>query len=103
MKNGVRSLQGLGDLLHMLCRCAFAAVLTFFSSRSMYLLLTPLLIIIRHSIAHATRLCQLLGCLSQAAVTGRPCKLSCAEALAAALYICGFPKASTTVMSCFKW
>ena len=34
---------------------------------------------------------------------GRPCKLSCAEALAAALYICGQKDDSRAVMSRFKW
>lgn len=34
---------------------------------------------------------------------GRPCKLSCAEALAAALFICGRAEAAVAVMSRFKW
>ena len=34
---------------------------------------------------------------------GRPCKLSCAEALAAALYICGLKNDAHVVMSRFKW
>jgi pre-rRNA-processing protein TSR3 len=34
---------------------------------------------------------------------GRPCKLSCAEALAAALYICGLMEESHGIMSRFKW
>lgn len=34
---------------------------------------------------------------------GKPCKLSCAEALAAALYICGWTAAAVDVMSRFKW
>lgn len=34
---------------------------------------------------------------------GRPCKLSCAEALAAALYICGQKDDARAVMSRFKW
>lgn len=34
---------------------------------------------------------------------GRPCKLSCAEALAAALYICGMKEDSEALMSRFKW
>ena len=34
---------------------------------------------------------------------GRPCKLSCAEAFAAALFICGWPSAAAAVMSRFKW
>lgn len=34
---------------------------------------------------------------------GRPCKLSCAEALAAALAICGEGGAARTVMAKFKW
>ena len=34
---------------------------------------------------------------------GKPCKLSCAEALAAALFICGWPHAAVDVMSRFKW
>jgi pre-rRNA-processing protein TSR3 len=34
---------------------------------------------------------------------GRPCKLSCAEALAAALCICGLREAAETVLSQFTW
>ena len=34
---------------------------------------------------------------------GRPCKLSCAEALAAALFICGLKNDAHVVMSRFKW
>ena len=34
---------------------------------------------------------------------GRPAKLSCAEALAAALFICGWAEASFDLMSKFKW
>lgn len=34
---------------------------------------------------------------------GRPCKLSCAEALAAALWICGLQEESRGIMSRFKW
>ena len=34
---------------------------------------------------------------------GKPCKLSCAEALAAALYICGWQEAAVRLMRRFKW
>lgn len=34
---------------------------------------------------------------------GRPCELSCVEALAGALYICGEDKASDTLLNKFKW
>jgi len=34
---------------------------------------------------------------------GKPCKLSCAEALAAALFICGCTEAALDIMSRFKW
>ena len=34
---------------------------------------------------------------------GKPCKLSCAEALAGALYICGLQDASEVVLSQFSW
>ena len=34
---------------------------------------------------------------------GKPCKLSCAEALAGALYICGLREASEVVLSQFSW
>lgn len=34
---------------------------------------------------------------------GKPCKLSCAEALAGALYICGLREASEIVLSQFSW
>lgn len=34
---------------------------------------------------------------------GKPCKLSCAEALAAALYICGQKDDARAIMSRFKW
>jgi pre-rRNA-processing protein TSR3 len=34
---------------------------------------------------------------------GKPCKLSCAEAFAAALALCGFRGAAEAVMSKFKW
>lgn len=34
---------------------------------------------------------------------GKPCKLSCAEALAGALYICGLQEASEAVLSQFSW
>lgn len=41
--------------------------------------------------------------LSLADLAGKPCKLSCAEAFAAALFICGWPEAATSVLSRFKW
>merc|ERR1712241_1228103 len=34
---------------------------------------------------------------------GKPCKLNCVEALAAAFYICGFPDLAATYMSRFSW
>lgn len=34
---------------------------------------------------------------------GKACKLSCAEALSAALYICGWEEAAEQLMSRFKW
>merc|ERR1719383_776976 len=34
---------------------------------------------------------------------GRPCKLSCAEALAAALFVCGWQEEAVEVLSRFKW
>jgi pre-rRNA-processing protein TSR3 len=34
---------------------------------------------------------------------GRPCKLSCAEALAAGLILCGRPRAARALLSRFKW
>eukprot|EP01134_Creolimax_fragrantissima_P000342 CFRG0342T1 len=34
---------------------------------------------------------------------GKPCKLNCAEALAACLYICGEPEAADLLMSKFGW
>lgn len=34
---------------------------------------------------------------------GKACKLSCAEAFAAALYICGLKEESVAILSRFKW
>lgn len=34
---------------------------------------------------------------------GKPCKLSCAEALAASLFICGWQEDAVDVLSRFKW
>lgn len=34
---------------------------------------------------------------------GKPCKLNCVEALAAAFYICGFPDVAAAYMSKFSW
>ena len=34
---------------------------------------------------------------------GKPCKLNCVEALAAAFYICGFPDVAAAYMSRFSW
>ena len=34
---------------------------------------------------------------------GKPCKLSCAEALAAALFICGWQEDAVNILSRFKW
>lgn len=34
---------------------------------------------------------------------GKPCQLTCAEALAAGLYIVGFPDAAEAIMAKFKW
>ena len=34
---------------------------------------------------------------------GKPCKLNCVEALAAAFYICGFPDTASLYMSKFSW
>jgi ribosome biogenesis protein Tsr3 len=51
-----------------------------------------------------------MWCIAHAAVslpaclnTGRPCKLSCAEAMAAALWICGLTEQAQGIMSRFKW
>ncbi len=48
------------------------------------------------------RLCLLLLRASQVNF-GRPTKLSCAEAFAAALYICGCKEEATDLLSRFKW